>query len=63
MVNRSNENNLLILHEDNHIIVINKRCGDIVQGDKIISIKIIGDFSPDLEIQNRIEEWNKILDS
>lgn len=34
MVNRSNENNLLILHEDNHIIVINKRCGDIVQGDK-----------------------------
>ena len=34
MHNRSNENNLLILHEDNHIIVINKRCGDIVQGDK-----------------------------
>ena len=34
MENRSNENNLLILHEDNHIIVINKRCGDIVQGDK-----------------------------
>ena len=34
MLNRSNENNLLILHEDNHIIVINKRCGDIVQGDK-----------------------------
>ena len=34
MYNRSNENNLLILHEDNHIIVINKRCGDIVQGDK-----------------------------
>ena len=34
MDNRSNENNLLILHEDNHIIVINKRCGDIVQGDK-----------------------------
>ena len=34
MVNRSNEKNLLILHEDNHIIVINKRSGDIVQGDK-----------------------------
>ena len=34
MYNRSNEKNLLILHEDNHIIVINKRCGDIVQGDK-----------------------------
>lgn len=30
----SNKNNLLILHEDNHIIVINKRVGDIVQGDK-----------------------------
>ena len=26
--------NLQILHEDNHIIVINKRAGDIVQGDK-----------------------------
>ncbi len=26
--------NLTILHEDNHIIVINKRVGDIVQGDK-----------------------------
>ncbi|MFZ4670892.1 MAG: RluA family pseudouridine synthase [Flavobacterium sp.] len=26
--------NLQILHEDNHIIVINKRVGDIVQGDK-----------------------------
>lgn len=30
----SNKNNLLILHEDNHIIVINKRVGDLVQGDK-----------------------------
>ena len=27
-------NNLQILHEDNHIIVVNKRAGDIVQGDK-----------------------------
>ena len=26
--------NLQVLHEDNHIIVINKRAGDIVQGDK-----------------------------
>ena len=26
--------NLQILHEDNHIIVINKRVGDLVQGDK-----------------------------
>ena len=30
----SNKNNLQILYEDNHIIAINKRCGDIVQGDK-----------------------------
>lgn len=29
----SNKDNLQILHEDNHIIVINKRVGDIVQGD------------------------------
>ena len=25
---------LAVLFEDNHIIAINKRCGDIVQGDK-----------------------------
>ena len=30
----TNPNNLLVLFEDNHIIVINKRPGDIVQGDK-----------------------------
>jgi 23S rRNA pseudouridine1911/1915/1917 synthase len=30
----TNKDNLQILHEDNHIIVINKRVGDIVQGDK-----------------------------
>lgn len=30
----SNKNNLQIIHEDNHLIVINKRVGDIVQGDK-----------------------------
>lgn len=30
----SNKNNLQVLYEDNHIIVINKRVGDIVQGDK-----------------------------
>ena len=30
----SNRKNLQILFEDNHIIAINKRCGDIVQGDK-----------------------------
>ena len=30
----SNKHNLQILFEDNHIIIINKRAGDIVQGDK-----------------------------
>ncbi len=30
----STKNNLQIIHEDNHLIVVNKRVGDIVQGDK-----------------------------
>ena len=30
----SNKSNLQVLFEDNHIIIINKRVGDIVQGDK-----------------------------
>jgi 23S rRNA pseudouridine1911/1915/1917 synthase len=30
----SHKNNLQVLHEDNHIIIVNKRAGDIVQGDK-----------------------------
>lgn len=30
----SNKNNLQVLHEDNHVIIVNKRVGDIVQGDK-----------------------------
>ena len=34
MKTTSNKNNLQVLYEDNHIIVINKRPGDIVQGDK-----------------------------
>ncbi|HET8838469.1 MAG TPA: RNA pseudouridine synthase [Flavobacteriaceae bacterium] len=32
--NLSNKNNLQVLYEDNHLIVVNKRAGDIVQGDK-----------------------------
>ena len=31
---RSNPSNLQVLYEDNHLIVVNKRPGDIVQGDK-----------------------------
>ncbi|APG65255.1 RNA pseudouridine synthase [Tenacibaculum todarodis] len=30
----SSKENLLVLHEDNHLIIVNKRSGDIVQGDK-----------------------------
>ena len=30
----SNKDNLLVLFEDNHIIIVNKRSGDITQGDK-----------------------------
>lgn len=30
----STKNNLQVLYEDNHLIVVNKRAGDIVQGDK-----------------------------
>ncbi|MDO4880220.1 MAG: RluA family pseudouridine synthase [Capnocytophaga sp.] len=31
---KTTKDNLQIIYEDNHIIVINKRAGDIVQGDK-----------------------------
>lgn len=30
----STKHNLKVLYEDNHIIIVNKRAGDIVQGDK-----------------------------
>jgi 23S rRNA pseudouridine1911/1915/1917 synthase len=30
----SNKNNLQVVYQDNHIIIVNKRVGDIVQGDK-----------------------------
>ncbi|MEZ4808724.1 MAG: RNA pseudouridine synthase [Allomuricauda sp.] len=33
-IQKSNSSNLQILYEDNHLIVVNKRVGDIVQGDK-----------------------------
>jgi len=31
---RSSRENLLVLYEDNHLIIVNKKVGDIVQGDK-----------------------------
>lgn len=30
----TNKQNLQILYEDNHLIIVNKRCGDLIQGDK-----------------------------
>jgi len=30
---RTTAENLQVLYEDNHLIIVNKRCGDIVQGD------------------------------
>ena len=30
----SNKNNLEVLFEDNHLVIVNKKSGDIVQGDK-----------------------------
>jgi 23S rRNA-/tRNA-specific pseudouridylate synthase len=33
----SNKSNLQVLHEDKLYIVVNKRVGDIVQGDKTIN--------------------------
>lgn len=34
IIEQSNPKNLQVLYEDNHLIVVNKRPGDIVQGDK-----------------------------
>ncbi|MFK5974257.1 MAG: RNA pseudouridine synthase [Flavobacteriaceae bacterium] len=36
----SNPSNLQVLYEDNHLIIINKRSGDIVQGDKTKDIPL-----------------------
>lgn len=50
----SNQHNLQVLQEDNHIIVVNKRAGDIVQGDKT------GDMPLSEVVKNYIgEKYNK----
>lgn len=46
----SNATNLQILFEDNHIIVVNKRPGDIVQGDK----------TGDMPLSEVVKEYIKI---
>ena len=37
----SNYHNLQVLFEDNHLIIINKRTGDIIQGDKTKDIPLV----------------------
>lgn len=50
----SDKSNLQILYEDNHIIAVNKRAGDIVQGDKT------GDKALNEIVQEYIKEkYNK----
>jgi 23S rRNA pseudouridine1911/1915/1917 synthase len=47
-------NQMVVLFEDNHLIAINKRCGDIVQGDKT------GDKPVGEEIKSYLKEkYNK----
>jgi 23S rRNA pseudouridine1911/1915/1917 synthase len=47
---RSTSSNLQVLYEDNHLIVVNKRAGDIVQGDK----------TGDLPLSEVVKEYLKV---
>ncbi len=47
---RSNAQNLQVLYEDNHIIAVNKRSSDIVQGDK----------TGDQPLSDVVKEWLRI---
>ena len=40
MKNHSTIDNLEVIYEDNHLIVINKKAGDLVQGDKTQDIPL-----------------------
>ncbi len=50
----SHSKNLQILYEDNHLIILNKRVGDIVQGDKTGDIPL-----SDIVKQYLAEKYNK----
>ena len=49
----SERNSLDILYEDNHLIIVNKRCGELVQGDK----------TGDLTLLEEIKDFIKIRDN
>ena len=38
---RTDKDNLQILYEDNHLLAVNKRCGDLVQGDRTGDIPLV----------------------
>ena len=60
----SNTKNLQILYEDNHIIAINKRCGDIVQGDKTGDkplSEIVKSYLKEKYNKNKIWKTRKII--
>lgn len=51
---RSHSDNLQILFEDNHLIIINKRAGDLVQGDKTGDIPL-----PEYIKEYLVKKYNK----
>ena len=56
----STKNNLLVLFEDNHIIIVNKRAGDITQGDKTGDIPL-SDVVKDFLKEKHQKEGNVFL--
>ena len=61
----SHKDNLKVVYEDNHLIVVNKRAGDIVQGDKTgdkpLSDVVKSYLKENKEIFNKIETQVKEL--
>ena len=54
----SNYHNLQVLFEDNHLIIINKRPGDIVQGDKTKDTPLIEIVKKYLKIKYKFKIWH-----
>lgn len=54
MKTSTTKNNLQILFEDNHLIVVNKRAGDLVQGDKTGDLPLV-----EIVKQYIAEKYNK----